>query len=515
MGFALLLLVAPALGRTPKRTAALSPDAENPDVSVLACNTCGQKNAAAPNCCSEGGSWEGLCDGDQHKRNGSEFTHTWHAGFQACRPSPPADRQKDVAVGARKSSNKPRRLSVKGGAVSNSCAQCGYDEDGVANCCTHGGSWMGTCREEPTRSGQHSFTEGYDVCHVGATSNDTKPTNRSRKWWSMDKLSSLFKKGAPSNHLSLVGLTVHCFDNTEDPQELWKPCTSGFCKQFGGWWSASIINTKQHNTYGGSGIIMSPQYTKVLCSHWADMGTMEKGCDVIADHDAADVIADRVDAKIQDEAREKEQRDKVQTEREGWIEQRNAERDRRLKQAAEDRRNARPKLRTREEEAVAGKSSPYKPAQLKEMLEHSMDPQNNGPMNEVLIDSKYYLDNLPESISAIFYFHDASLYERTMATRAYVGMLEKYNLTENDLKLLKVHHNAALMKDTGTRMSDESAGARHFLSSHPWGKKFRRRQVPQEAPTETWRRQRLARRDDAMRRQRLARYKARPHPGHD
>ena len=166
--------------------------------------------------------------------------------------------------------------------------------------------------------------------------------------------------------------------------------------------------------------------------------------------------------------------------------------------------------------------APYKPLQLKDMLEHSMDPMNKAPMNEVLIDSKYYLDNLPESIAAIFYFHDASLYERTMATRTYVGMLEKYNLNETDFKLLKINHNAVPMKESGTVMTDESANARHFLSSHPWGRKFRRKQVPTEAPTETWRRQRLARRgvwhEDDMRRQRLARHKAikaRPKDGHD
>ena len=132
----------------------------------------------------------------------------------------------------------------------------------------------------------------------------------------MDKLSTLFVDGTPSNHLSLAGLLVHCFDQTEDPQELWKPCTSGYCKQFGGWWSASIINTKQHNTYGGSGIIMSPKYTKVLCSHWADMGTMENGCNVTADHDAADVIADRLESRDRDIEAEKEWHKSGEDERE-------------------------------------------------------------------------------------------------------------------------------------------------------------------------------------------------------
>ena len=41
------------------------------------CAKCGQKNAAALNCCSGGGAWEGLCE------EGGE--HDWHEGFQACR----------------------------------------------------------------------------------------------------------------------------------------------------------------------------------------------------------------------------------------------------------------------------------------------------------------------------------------------------------------------------------------------------------------------------------------------
>ena len=514
--FALLVLVAPALGRTTTPpTAALSPHAEG-KVETPTCAKCGQHNSASPNCCSM--VREGLCDE-------SDKQFTWHAGFQVCK-----SRNLQREARERLSSPPRQRNTVKQSPVNNACAQCGYDEDGIANCCTHGGSWMGTCREVPTRSGQHSFTEGYEICHANASATAaeklTGEKNREDKrvWWDMDKLSTLYVEGQPSNHLSLAGLTVHCFDQTEDPQELWKPCTSGYCKQFGGWWSASIINTKQHSTYGGSGIIMSPKYNKVLCSHWADMGTMEHGCNVTADHDSAGVIADRLGARDRDISAEKTWHTDGEDEREEWVKRADEERAKRIQdnkdrvaRAKEDRRNARPKLRAHGEEAVATQMAPFKPLQLKDMLEYSMDPQNKAPMNEVLIDSKYYLDNLPESIAAIFYFHDASIYERTMATRAYVGMLEKYNLTEKDLKLLKVNHNAVPMKESGTIMIDESANARHFLSSHPWGRKFRRKQVPTEAPTETWRRQRLARRDvrheDDMKRQRLARHKAmKAHP---
>ncbi len=387
------------------------------------------------------------------------------------------------------------RLSVKHAeGVSNACAQCGYDEDSVANCCHPGGSWKGTCCEElevqadgrkvcketPTKSGEHTFTEGYDICHGDVAANVTAE-RRDSKWWSIDKLSHLYKHGEASNHLAKVGLTMHCFDQTEDPQQLWKPCTQGFCSQFKEWWSASIINTQQHNTYGGSGIILSPSWTKILCSHWADMGTMMDGCHVNASQDF-------VTEKEQREAREADHQS-VQNQLESdRMRRKTAEADR-LKQrdAERKRRDAEREARDRERKRRYGKAlkehfQPFKPTQLKEMLEHSMT-ERGAPFNEVLIDSQHYMQNLPESVAAVFYFHDASVYDRILATRAYVGMLDAYNLTESDLKLLKINHNAVPLMNEGTVMADDSANARQFLKHHPFGK-YRQKpyeRIPKEA----------------------------------
>lgn len=156
--------------------------------------------------------------------------------------------------------------------VPTACAQCGYDEEGIANCCSHGGSWNGNCREVPTYYGQHTFNEGHKICHSEENTTDKRYRRvvaRSRQYWSLGELSRLYRNAAPSNNLSHVGLTVHCFDETEEKHEPWKPCMSGFCNTFQGRWSTSIIGPKQHGTYGGSGILMNPLYTKVMCSHWA------------------------------------------------------------------------------------------------------------------------------------------------------------------------------------------------------------------------------------------------------
>lgn len=95
LGLSTLLLI-PARSAAP--AAALYPHADGSGVPT--CTKCGQRSAngkmAALNCCSDGGTWEGLCDGDQHKyvaSDGSEHahTHTWHEGYLACQLSQQED----------------------------------------------------------------------------------------------------------------------------------------------------------------------------------------------------------------------------------------------------------------------------------------------------------------------------------------------------------------------------------------------------------------------------------------
>lgn len=112
---------------------------------------------------------------------------------------------------------------------------------------------------------------------------------------------------------------------------------------------------------------------------------------------------------------------------------------------------------------------PFAPDELKTMLDHSFNTKDGRLLNEVLVDTQYYLDRLPESAAAIFFFHDASMYDRVVATKAYVGMLDAYNLTESQFHLLKINHRCVNLMGEHDVMSDESAGARHFLATHPYG----------------------------------------------
>ena len=104
---------------------------------------------------------------------------------------------------------------------------------------------------------------------------------RLTNWASSRQLNRLFDKGIPSNDPRLAGLLVHCFDQTEDCAP-WKPCTKKSLKEQrcagAPWWSTSIINAKQHRTFGNSGIILAPHRAKILCSNAMDFGTSHRGC---------------------------------------------------------------------------------------------------------------------------------------------------------------------------------------------------------------------------------------------
>jgi hypothetical protein len=129
---------------------------------------------------------------------------------------------------------------------------------------------------------------------------------------------------------------------------------------------------------------------------------------------------------------------------------------------------------------------PFSPYQLKDMLDISLTvgTLQNGLYNEVLIDAKTYDRNLPHSILAFVYFYDAPLGDRVEVTRAYLDMLDAYNLTEKDVPLLSVaidqddykpltdlERKRLTPEEEAERerkpvLVDESNGARQFLELH-------------------------------------------------
>ena len=166
------------------------------------------------------------------------------------------------------------------------------------------------------------------------------------------------------------------------------------------------------NTYSNAGIVLSPSKTKVLCSYYTDFGSYGHGCD-FKGHVKRKRVAFR----------------------------------------------------------------PYNATMLKHMLKISMRPGTEH-YNEVLIDSRAYTRKLPYSIAAFVFFEDhtpgdgtqTTEQARLKATRAYVHMLDAYNLTEAELPLIKVIRPnrlpIAVASPQDAAVEDASRGAREYLSQH-------------------------------------------------
>ena len=120
---------------------------------------------------------------------------------------------------------------------------------------------------------------------------------------------------------------------------------------------------------------------------------------------------------------------------------------------------------------------PYPPEELKAMLKKSMhDKDAKLTSNEVLVDSSYYVDNLPSSVAAIMFFDDATAEDKIIATKAYVALLDKYEVTEAEIPLIKVNRgvdpegNPIKSPSTEPVVMDVSHKARDFLAKHSYKK---------------------------------------------
>ena len=218
-----------------------------------------------------------------------------------------------------------------------------------------------------------------DGKHAAAvqTGTGSSPKPKLSKWASADLLSELFFNAKPKQHLEEVGITVHCWDDTESTTdggvgkspEPWRPCSpSDACpfERYGKWWSTSIINWAQRNTFGDHGIILAPDQTKVLCSYPTDGGTMSGGCKM------GHVGIDRFNGD-----------------------------------------------------------------DLSQMMSMSMFWSKMG-YNEVLIDSTVYNANLPGSIAA-FVFNLKGEGKEDVSYFRYNAFLTHFNLTDADIPLLKAN----------------------------------------------------------------------------
>lgn len=84
-----------------------------------------------------------------------------------------------------------------------------------------------------------------------------------------------------SSALEDVGVILHSMDNQEDPEKPWAVCpkTSLHCGFLSDRMSASITYRGKTNSFGGgTGFVLSPYATRVLCAYGGDGGTRGKLC---------------------------------------------------------------------------------------------------------------------------------------------------------------------------------------------------------------------------------------------
>ena len=104
------------------------------------------------------------------------------------------------------------------------------------------------------------------------------------------------------------------------------------------------------------------------------------------------------------------------------------------------------------------------------MLEISMADGAPPLYNEVVVDSQAYLQSLPHSIAAVAYYDDSTEEEQIKATETYLAMLQAYELTVDDIPLVKLIREPA---EGQPHLEDASAGAEAFLGEQRY-QTFRR-----------------------------------------
>ena len=244
------------------------------------------------------------------------------------------------------------------------------------------------------------------------SNHETDQDKRSIANWTRNDLRDLYVHARPSNNLSKVGLMVHCFDGTEDWTQPWAPCLEGECVEG---------QEKMNFVRWWSVSIINQQQPHTLATSGLILTPQHNEILCSWDSDFGSMLSG---CKVHN-------------------------------------------------------VHPLPPDKLKDMLDVSMSP-NNAKMfgdsantyNEVLVNSTYFWQQMPQSIAAFVYFDDEAalqagqgqdlrLPDKIVAVTNYVKLLDYYKLSERDLPLLKVNRS-------GLTFEDVSFGARKFLANHSY-----------------------------------------------
>merc|ERR1712166_197036 len=128
----------------------------------------------------------------------------------------------------------------------------------------------------------------------------------------------------------------------------------------------------------------------------------------------------------------------------------------------------------------------FGPNATDEMMRSHMDGGAVG-YNEVILDSAQFRANMPKSIAAIEYglklgnaAAESGLrtsFDKVRAVNTYVMLLDRYNLTEKEIPLLRANFDTedvtGVNGQHGVALVDESEGAREYLANHPYAPPLR------------------------------------------
>ena len=224
------------------------------------------------------------------------------------------------------------------------------------------------------------------------------------------QLNRWYEKGHPSNRVASAGVLVHAHDNTErlGTGNLAQPSGG----QFSQFWATSLVNMQMPALYQyNCGIVLDPQYVKLLCSFYMDFTSWTEGCNRTN-------LAQLTPGASEDGGR------KVAN----WA-----------------------------------RNSPYPP--------ESMQNQQTASFryNEVLVNSTAYRESLPGSVAGVFYVHRADdPGDPECAMAAHSALVELYGLKPEDVLLLRhtpraspafiLHSEAARKEEKEAKKAKEAAG---------------------------------------------------------
>ena len=188
------------------------------------------------------------------------------------------------------------------------------------------------------------------------------------------------------------GVLARLFDPSEDPKEPWKPCTRDiWCKVYGDRMPASLINRHAPNLYSKAdsplaGFIVDPNHVELFCSYFVDGSSMNKLCDPPG---ATDECTPGCPTGHPDAS---------------WC-----------------------KLRSDSQCA-------WRPERLDQMLMQQFE-QGKGSYNELILDAYTWSQNLPHTITAVFYPFYAAEGQKQHARDVHKDFLRHYRLTMTDVPL--------------------------------------------------------------------------------